>query len=366
MTLLLRVILVVAFSAIVLAIAYVVVTDPGSGTNVIALGHRPPVHGTVGPAVKLGRGHAVMASGPAGLWVARQPQTGPPGLVERIDTSTGKPEHAYHVKILPQGIAVGDGVIWVLGTTPNDDMARLLRIDAASGRVEHRLLLTEPPSCATEKYASCYPVATADGVWVPLLDQVLHVNRTGTMADQTVPMAGHVWDLTGSTGQLWALAETAIYRITERTGAWHRIGLKKEVGVGVQSNHVAADGNSVWVSSFPRDTTTNPGRLTRIDPVGPVGQGAQVTGPQVTVSRIYPGAGALALVDGGLWVARFDGQGELDRLNAATGALTGPFLPMPDQPTVLAERGDDLWVLSYQSSGNVRTVTKVTLTPAAQ
>ncbi len=126
----------------------------------------------------------------------------------------------------------------------------------------------------------------------------------------------------------------------------------------MQSNHVVADGHSVWVSSFPRDTTTQPGRLTRI---GPHGQG-----PQVTVSRIYPGAGALALVDGGLWVARFDGQGELDRLNAATGTLTGPFLVMPDNPTVLVERGGDLWVLSYRSSGNVRTVTKVTLTPAAQ
>ena len=88
MTLLLRVIVVVALSAIVLAIAYVVVTDPGSGTDVIARGHRPPVHGSVGDPVKLGRGHAVMASGPAGLWVARQPQTGPPGLLERIDTST--------------------------------------------------------------------------------------------------------------------------------------------------------------------------------------------------------------------------------------------------------------------------------------
>jgi len=360
-TLLLRVILVVALSAIVLAVAYVVVTDPGSGTNVIALGHRPPVHGKVGRAVALGRGHAVMASGPAGLWVARQPQTGPPGLVERIDTSTGKPEHAYQLRILPKGIAVGSGVIWVLGTKPNDGMATLLRIDPASGRVEQSLLLTEPPSCATEKFANCYPVATADGVWVPLHDEVIHVNRSGTMADQTVQLTGHVWDLTGSTGQLWALSETAIYRITERTGKWLRIGLKKYVGVDVQSNHVVADINSVWVSSFPRGTTTNPGRLTRIDPVSAAGQR-----PLVTVSRIYPGAGALALLDGGLWVARFDGQGELDRLNAATGALTGPFLPMPDDPTVLVGRGDDLWVLSYQSSGNVRTVTKVTLTPAAQ
>jgi hypothetical protein len=356
MTLLLRVSLVFAVSAIVLAIAYVVVTDPGSGTDVIARGHRPPVHGKVGDPVTLGRGHAVMASGSAGLWVARQPQTGPTGLLERIDTSTGKPEHAYQINILPQGIAVGHGVIWVLGTKPNHDLAMLLRIDPSSGRVQHRLQLAEQPSCATEKFASCYPVATADGVWVPLLDRVVHVNRSGTMADKTVPLTGHVWDLTESTGQLWALAETAIYRITERTRVPQRIGLKRHVGVGVQSNHVVADGNSVWVSSFPLGTTTNPGRLTRIGPVG----------PHVTASRIYPGAGALALVDGGLWVARFDGQGELDRLNSANGTLTGPFLVMPDDPTVLAQRGDDLWVLSYQSTGNVRTVTKVTLTPAAK
>jgi hypothetical protein len=357
MTLLLRVTLVLVASAIVLAVAYVVVTDPGTGTDVTARGHRAPVEATVGPAVSLGRGHAVMAAGPAGLWVARQPPTGSPGEVERIDTSTGTPEHAYQINILPQGIAVGRGVIWVLGTRPNDHMASLLRIDPTSGRVQHRLQLAEPPSCATEKFASCYPVATDDGVWVPLLDEIAHVNRSGTMADKTVPVNGHVWDLTGSLGQLWALAETAIYRITERTRDRLRIGLKKHVGVGVQSNHVTTDGHSVWVSSFPRDTTTNPGRLTRINPSQP---------PQVTVSRIYPGAGALALVDGGLWVARFDGQGELDRLNAATGALTGPFLVIRDDPTVLVERGDDLWVLSYRSSRNVRTVTKVTLTPAAK
>ena len=358
MTLLLRVILVVVLSAIVLAIAYVVVTDPGSGTDVTARGHRSPVQAHVGPAVRLGHGRAVMASGPAGLWVARQPRTGSPGEVERIDTATGKPEHAYQINILPEGIAVGHGVIWVLGIKPNDDLATLLRIDPASGRVQHRLQLAEQSSCATEQSASCYPVATHDGVWVPLISEIVHVNQSGTMADRTAPVNGHVWDLTGSVGQLWALAETAIYRITERTRVPQRIGLKPSLGVGVQSNHVTTDGNSVWVSSFPRDTSTNPGRLTRIDPVGQA--------PQVTVSRIYPGAGALALVDGGLWVARFDGQGELDRLNAATGALTGPFIVMPDNPVVLTRRGDDLWVLSYRSTGNVRTVTKVTLTPAAK
>ena len=357
MTLLLRVILAVVVAAIVLAIAYVVVTDPGSGTDVTARGHRSPVQAQVGHAVELGRGRAVMASGPAGLWVARQPPTGSPGEVERIDTDTGKPEHAYRLNILPQGIAVGRGVIWVLGSKRADGPATLLRIDPASGRVQHRLQLAEQSSCATEQSASCYPVATHDGVWVPLLSEIVHVDKSGAMADRTAQVQGHVWDLTGSDGQLWALAETAIYGITERTRVPQRIGLTPSVGVGVQSNHVTSDGNSVWVSSYPRDTTTNPGRLTRIDPVGQA--------PQVTVSRIYPGAGALALVDGGLWVARFDGQGELDRLNAATGALTGPFKVMPDDPIVLVPREDVLWVLSYRSTGNVRTVTKVTLTPAA-
>ena len=198
MTLLLRVILAVVVAAIVLAIAYVVVTDPGSGTDVTARGHRSPVQAQVGHAVELGRGRAVMASGPAGLWVARQPPTGSPGEVERIDTDTGKPEHAYRLNILPQGIAVGRGVIWVLGSKRADGPATLLRIDPASGRVQHRLQLAEQSSCATEKFASCYPVATHDGVWVPLLSEIVHVDKSGAMADRTAQVNGHVWDLTGS------------------------------------------------------------------------------------------------------------------------------------------------------------------------
>ena len=248
-------------------------------------------------------------------------------------------------------------MIWVLGTKPNGDLATLLRIDPSSGRVQHRLQLAEQPSCATEKFASCYPVAATDGVWVPLLDEIVHVNRSGTMADQTVQVNGHVWDLTGSLGQLWALAETAIYRITESTGLSQRIGLKKKRGRGraIEPRHRRRPlGVGLELPARHHHEARPP------DPDQP-----RAEAPQVTVSRIYPGAGALALVDGGLWVSRFDGQGELDRLNAATGALTGPFLVVPNDPTVLVERGGGLWVLSYVSSGNVRTVTKVTLTPAA-
>ena len=158
-------------------------------------------------------------------------------------------------------------MIWVLGTAPNDDLATLLRIDPSSGRVQHRLQLAEQPSCATEKFANCYPVATADGVWVPLLDRVVHVNRSGTMADRTVQLTGHVWDLTGSLGQLWALAETAIYRITERTGVWPADRPQEERGrrravEPRRRRRPARCGSRASRATPPR----NPGRLTRIGP----------------------------------------------------------------------------------------------------
>jgi hypothetical protein len=201
-------------------------------------------------------------------------------------------------------------------------------------------------------------VATKDGVWVPLLDRIVHVPPSGTMADRTVQLMGHVWDFTSSNGNLWALAETALYQIDEHTRVSQRIALRDVLGRGVQSNHLVADQRSVWISSFAMNHAHDSSRLTRIDPTG------QAT--RVVLSRLYPGAGSLALVDGGLWVDRFDGQGELDRLDALTGGLTGPFKVVPDDPVVLAPRNGDLWVLSYRSSGNQRTVTKMSLSPAPQ
>ena len=241
MTLLLRVILAVVVAAIVLAIAYVVVTDPGSGTDVTARGHRSPVQAQVGHAVELGRGRAVMASGPAGLWVARQPPTGSPGEVERIDTDTGKPEHAYRLNILPQGIAVGRGVIWVLGSKRADGPATLLRIDPASGRVQHRLQLAEQSSCATEKFASCYPVATHDGVWVPLLSEIVHVDKSGAMADRTAqvtrPRLGSHRERSASCGRWQRPRSTGSPSVlASPSGSASRTS----VGVGVQSNHVTS------------------------------------------------------------------------------------------------------------------------------
>jgi hypothetical protein len=355
---LLRAGLVVALIASVLLAAYVVVTDRNTSPDVVARGRKSPVKAHVGDAVALGRGHAVMASGPSGLWVARQATTGAHGRIVQIDTDSGKPMTSYPINIEPQGIAVGRGVLWVLGVKQSGGSAMLMRIDPRNGTVERRLQLAEPPACATHPFASCYPVAMRDGVWVPLLDRIVYVPPSGSMADDTVQLDGHVWDLTSHGKTLWALAETALYKIDTRPKrpVSQRIALRDHLGPGVQSTHLVADGRSVWLSSVALNHIGDSSRLTRIDPSR---QAATVAS-----SQLYPGAGSLALIRNGLWVDRFDGQGELDRLNALDGSLTGPFVVLPDDPVVLTPRNGDLWVLSYASTGNQRTVTKVSLSPA--
>jgi len=353
----LRVLAVLAAAALVLAVAYITVRDPSSGPTVTARRTSPPVRGDVGQAHLLGRGRATMASGAAGLWVARQSRQGAaPGRLYHIHTATGVPAHTYKLPILPLGVGVGRRSIWVLGTAPGGTLAVLLRVSARSGAVEHRLPLAAPPACATAPFASCIPVPAADGgVWVPLQRAVVHVPASGAIADRNVMLKGDIWDMTATAHYLWVLAEKGAYHVDQRTGRWRRVPLGGAADNGMQPNHIAASKATVWVSSYPRGQGAPASQITQIPPSLSV---------QPEDSRMYPGAGALAITGGGLWLSRYDGQGELDRLDAGTGELTGPFLVLPqDDPTVLVARDNALWVLSYRSNGNFRTLTKVTLTP---
>ena len=358
---LLRVLLLVSIALIVLGVAYVIV-NPGSGTPVSAEHTRPPVSAVVWTPVPLGHGRATMASGKAGLWVAQQTAGGTRGRLLRIDTSvststTGRPTKTYRIPIAPQSIAVGDKSLWVVGETGHSQYATLLRVDPATGRVVHMLHLAAPSACSTAPFASCYPVATRRGVWVPLINGLDHVNAAGTMPDNNVTLHGQVWAMTAGGGWLWVLAETAVYRVDERNGAWRRRDLRPSIGPGMQANHLAANGKTVWISSYPRssEAVISVSKLTQM----------LVSGGQMRVrpSRVYPGAGPLVLLDGGLWLGRYDGQGEIDRLDATTGRLTGPFPVVPDQPVTLVPRQNTLWVLAYRANGNLRTLTRISLAP---
>ena len=90
-----------------------------------------------------------------------------------------------------------------------------------------------------------------------------------------------------------------------------------------------------------------------------------VDGMTVVRTLPYPGAGSMALLSGGLWVDRFDGQGELDRLNAQDGRITGPIVVTTGDITWIASQPSELWVTVYTASGDRRELDRITLKPAS-
>ena len=77
------------------------------------------------------------------------------------------------------------------------------------------------------------------------------------------------------------------------------------------------------------------------------------------------GLGSLALLSGGLWVDRFDGQGELDRLDARDGSITGPILVVPGDITWIVTLKDQLWITVFKAASDRRELLRITLTPTS-
>ncbi|HEY0388820.1 MAG TPA: hypothetical protein VGC71_10285 [Gaiellales bacterium] len=345
--------------ALVLGVAYVIVQNGDSRPTIRPVVRTPPVTATVASPTELGTGRAAMASGRAGLWVVRQPPNRSHGQLIQFRMPDGEAQQPIALDLSPVSVAVGARDVWVLGTRRASTLAVLERIDPSTGRVRARAALAEAPACLTRAFASCYPVVTRHGVWVPLSDTVVRVEPSGKMADRNVQVEGHLWDVTSDGGRwVWAIAEVGLYRIDERTGHMRRWALRDLLHDGLlQPNHIVANEKAVWISCFPRRGNRPRGQLIHVVP------GRDPTIPQTP--RLYPGAGSLALVGGGLWLDRYDGEGELDRLSQLTGDLTGPFVSVPDDVVAIAPRAGDLWLLSYQPDGNKRTVTKVDLSPAS-
>jgi hypothetical protein len=353
-----RAVLLGCLAAVVLGVAYVIVERGDSSPTLTPVVRTPPVVAKVGSPTVLGKGRASLASGGAtGLWVTRQSTSGAPGRLMRFRLPTGAPDKPLPLDITPYAVAVGNGSVWVVGTGRHGSGAVLERIDPKTGKVKARTLLAAPPACVTHSFASCTPAVTSHGVWVPLADQIVHVTPSGTMADRTVPLDGNLWDMASDgRGSIWAIAELGLYRVDERTGRTHRWSIKPQLN-GLQPGHIAVNDKALWISAFPRPGSSKAGRLIHVIP------GKKPVIPQHQ-QRVFPGAGSLALVGGGLWLERYDGQGELDRLNQVTGDLSGPFVPVRDDVIQIVPRNGNLWILSYRPSGNKRTVTQVVLQTA--
>jgi hypothetical protein len=352
-----RLVLAVVVAVLVLGGAYLTVRAPGPGSAVAVDPPRAPVQAAVTAHIGIGRSHAVLAGGAAGVFLVRQPRSGSPGVITRVNTTRAALGRSRVLDIAPLGLAVGKDALWVLGgRRTGSTTSTLLRIDPKSLRVTQRVVLPAPSSCATHRFASCNPVVIGNGVWVPLIDRLEHVTPDGRMADRSVPLGGHVWAVTSVGNTLWALAETALYRIDANTHSVQRTSLRAAFGPGLHSNNIVASRNAVWVTSFPTDRADlEINRLTLVDPRGGT--------TKVVRTLLYPGGGSLALLDGGLWVDRFDGQGELDRLSASDGGITGPIVVMSGDVTWIVVQPGELWATVYEATGDRRELERITLTP---
>jgi hypothetical protein len=351
-----RLAMAVVVAGLVLGGAYLAIRAPGSGSAVVVDPRQAPVKAAITARIGLGRSHPVLAAGGAGVFVVRRLRHGSPGTITRVDTGEAKLGRTQSLDVAPLGLGVGRASVWVLGGKRTGTSTTLLRIDPATLHVTRRLVLPEASSCATHAFASCNPVAVGDGVWVPLIDRLVHVTPDGRMADRSVPLNGHLWAVTSSGTTLWALAESALYRIDSATGVRQRTSLRDTFGPGLHSNNIVASRSAVWISSFPtRRAALGINRLTLVDP--------RAGSTKIVHSRPYPGGGSLALLAGGLWVDRFDGQGELDRLDSRDGSITGPILLVPGDITWMVTLKHELWITIYNAASGRRELAQVTLTP---
>ena len=78
----------------------------------------------------------VLAADASGAWFVKGGLVRRPYLVHLPAGQRKRRSHAYPLDIVPTGVAVGGGSVWVVGRTPRDD--QVLRIDPADGRVTGR------------------------------------------------------------------------------------------------------------------------------------------------------------------------------------------------------------------------------------
>ncbi|MDX6553240.1 MAG: hypothetical protein QOH74_1728 [Gaiellales bacterium] len=340
--------------AAVLVGAYIAVRGPQKAELTVRP-QQAPLHEVV-TKLNLAPGRTLLAGGAEGLWVARQVGTSSVGRLIKIDAPTMQRLRQWPLDLRPRGLAVGGGSVWVLGQ-PNghNSLPALIRINPRNGRVLSHVVLAGPSACSSTKFTECDPVVIGGGVWVSLKEQLVKISLDGLRTERAVQFGGHVWDVAAAGGSLWALAERGLYKINPRNGDHTRIRLS-DIGEGQQANHIAVGNDSLWISSFPTEQARlRIGRLTRVDITPDT--------PRIVKTFIYPGAGSLALLDGGLWIDRFSGQGELDRVNASDGVLTGPIVTNLDDVTRLVPLNGELWAVTWNPATRARQLVRVQLNP---
>jgi Glutamine cyclotransferase len=171
------------------------------------------------------------------------------------------------------------------------------------------------------------------GVWVTGAEGVARVDpATNEVAEVRVPGTGDYARIAIGEGSVWVTAPDL--RPDGSRGNLVRIDpftneVAATINIGGPIQGLAVGGGSVWVTVPDGGSST----LYRVDPR---------TERVAETVRVSEAAGSLLFADGSVWVNHEWAGGSVDRIDPATGEVTGTF----DLPNVQAAGGGSLWGVS--------------------
>jgi hypothetical protein len=292
------------------------------------------------------------------VWVAEQADEGDgEGALLRMDPATGQLVARVSVESIPAwewgggGITVGNGSVWIAGSTPSPDEATsetagsdaaLLRIDPTINQVVETIPLGGDFAADVE--------ATADGIWVAIFrgDQEGELVRVDPVSHEVaarIPLASsYVRDVLVAGGYVW-VQENPVHGSTVGSDS----SLEK---IDPATNEVVAtvDAEAAKFGVFEGDIWALTAKgFVRID-VGseePVGDPSPAGDPRFGAN--------LAADSDGLWFTidnptQEDGLATISRFVPSTGEIDASVTLPPETqtPIAMAVAGDFLWVVDYE------------------
>jgi hypothetical protein len=231
-----------------------------------------------------------LALGGGAVWVSSVENGFVAGALSRIDLATGRVTTALRVRDGIVGdVAFAGGSAWALvGPT---DSARLVRVDAATGRRVASLRAGRSPA---------WMAADESSVWVSdPARALLRVDpRTGRV--RTVLRSSGVGPVTAGFGDAWVEDRHTLARVGGRTG---RVIARVPLAASVLS--LAAGPHAVWALVHDRRRAA----LVRIDP----------RSNRITARQVLSGSPtAVAVAAGGVWVGALRPAVRLLRIDTGT------------------------------------------------
>jgi peptide/nickel transport system substrate-binding protein len=270
-------------------------------------------NGSISGAVGVGSAPNGVAAGDGAVWVANTDDN----TVARVDNETRTLRQTIQVGGAPAGVAVSPRAVWVANAVDGT----VSRIDPSSNTVVQNINVGNGPTAVAYGAKKVWVANSADGT-------VSQIDPIQGKVERTLPGAVGVTALTVAFGHVWGVAPTngGVIEL-DPSGNLHN------VAVGNDPHAITAAAGAIWV------TNRQDGTVSKIDP--------RTDSITATVS-VGHAPNAIAAGGSAVWVAN-GGDGTLSEIDPARNIVV-KTLSLTNPPQGLASSGSELYV-SVRSSG---------------